>query len=50
MWKFFIGRRLEGNKEVEGAFNHSIVEEPVISTIIMGFRPILGTTDIEDVC
>ena len=46
----FIGDGLRGKEEGEGAFSHSVVEEPVVRAIITGFEwRILVTTDIEDV-
>ena len=41
---------MPGKEEGEGAFNHSIVEEPVIRAIITRFDwHLLVTTDIKDV-
>ena len=41
---------LQGKEEGEGAFNHSVVEEPVVRAIITRFeRRVFVTTDIEDV-
>lgn len=36
-WRIFIGGGLRGKEEVEGAFNYSIVEKPIVRAIIARF-------------
>ena len=48
--RIFIGGSLRGKEEGEGAFNHSVVEQPVVRAIITRFEwRISVAIDMEDV-